>query len=200
MKKRSVLLAAVVIAFSIGGTAQAGEECATAGASADEKPSVMKESVITATATVQAIDMNTRIVTLKDEEGKTFDIIVGPRAKNLSQVKVGDLVVVTYYESVAVDVYKPGEAPSEMGQANVLSTAKPGEQPGGIAASQTTVTATVQSIDKINQTAVLEDPDGKTVTVKVKNPKNLENVDVGDQVVTTYTRAYAISVEKPAKK
>jgi hypothetical protein len=105
-----------------------------------------------------------------------------------------------YYESVAVNVYKAGEAPSEVERTDVLATAKPGEKPGGIAASRVTVTATVQSIDKKNQTAVLMGPDGKTVKVKVENPKNLENVNTGDEVVITYTQSYAISVDKPAKK
>ncbi len=72
--------------------------------------------------------------------------------------------------------------------------------PGGLAASQTTVTATVQSIDKENQTAVLVGPEGNPVKVKVENPKNLENVNIGDEVVATYTQAYAISVEKTEKK
>ncbi len=72
--------------------------------------------------------------------------------------------------------------------------------PKGVAASQATVTAVVQSIDKEKQIAVLKGPEGKTVKVKVMDPKNLENVNPGDEVVATYTRALAISVEKPAKK
>ena len=172
MKKKSVLLAAVVIAFSLGGTAQAGEGCpAAAAASAAKKPSVMKEAVVTATATVEAIDLKTRLVTLLGEEGNTFVIVVGPQAKNLSQVHVGDVVQVTYYEAVAVKVYKPGEAPPEISQTNVQATAKKGEMPGGMAASQMTVTATVQSIDKENQTAVLVGPEGNPVKVKVAGPE-----------------------------
>jgi hypothetical protein len=38
------------------------------------------------------------------------------------------------------------------------------------------------------------------VDVKVQDPKNLENVKVGDQVAITYTEALAISVEKAKKK
>jgi Cu/Ag efflux protein CusF len=199
MKNQALLLAAVTIALSIGGTALAGEY-PPAKEEMARKPSVTEEALVTATATVQAIDLKNRLVTLKDPEGNTFDIMVGPQAKNLPQVKVGDIVNVSYYESVAINVYKPGEAPSGVEAADVLATAKPGEKPGGIAASQVTVTATVQSIDKENQTAVLKGPEGKTVKVKVKNPKNLENVNIGDEVVATYTRALAISVEKPVKE
>jgi hypothetical protein len=198
--KRILVLAAVAIAFSFSVKAQAeGESCAAPGTSA-AKPSVTKSAVVTATATVQAIDLEHRLVTLLGEEGNTFVIVVGPQAKNLSQVKVGDIVQVAYYESVAVKVYKPGEAPPQIDQTKVVTTAKKGEMPGGLAADQVTVTATVQSIDKENQTAVLVGPEGNPVKVKVEDPKNLENVNIGDEVVVTYTKAYAISVDKPDMK
>jgi DNA-binding NarL/FixJ family response regulator len=44
--------------------------------------------------------------------------------------------------------------------------------------------------------AVLRGPKGNVETYKVQDPKNLENVKVGDQVVITYTVAVAISVEE----
>ena len=196
---RRTLLVAVCFAMSIGVNALAGE-ISSSEKTAAQKPSVTKEGMVTATATVQAIDLKNRLVTLKDEEGNTFEIMVGEQARNLPQVKVGDVVEVTYYESVAVQVYKPGEVPSVTGDAEMLARAKAGEKPGGLATRQTTVTATVQSIDKKSQIAVLKGVDGKTVKVKVQDPKNLENVNPGDEVVITYTQALAISVEKPEKK
>jgi plasmid maintenance system killer protein len=62
-----------------------------------------------------------------------------------------------------------------------------------------TVTATVEAIDAKKNRVTLKGPEGKTQEIKVKDPKNLVNVKVGDQVVLTYTEALAISVE-PAKK
>ena len=59
--------------------------------------------------------------------------------------------------------------------------------------------ATVEAIDKTTQHVTLKGPEGNTVEVKVKNPKNLEGVKVGDEVAITYTEAMAISVEKPKK-
>jgi hypothetical protein len=38
------------------------------------------------------------------------------------------------------------------------------------------------------------------VTVKARDPKNLDKVKVGDNVEITYTQALAISLDKPAKK
>ncbi len=81
-----------------------------------------------------------------------------------------------------------------------MATAKPGEKPAGVAISQKTITATVEAIDTKKPSVTLKGPEGNLVTVKVKNPKHLENVKVGDQVVITYTEALAISVHKAKKK
>ena len=62
-----------------------------------------------------------------------------------------------------------------------------------------TVTATIEAIDAKKNRVTLKGPEGKTQEIKVKDPKNLVNVKVGDQVVLTYTEALAVSVE-PAKK
>jgi len=159
-----------------------------------------KEQTTTVTATVQALDLETRVVTLKGPQGNVFDVKVGARAKNLNQVKVGDEVVITYYESVAYRLLKPGEAPVPTTQTDVVETAKQGAKPAGVAGSQTTLTATIEAIDLKAQTATLKGPNGKSVTVKAKDPKNLESVKVGDEVVITYTEALAISVEKAQKK
>ncbi len=199
MRNSVSLLVAVAFAVSFCMAALAGEYTSSEKTEAG-KPSVTKEQTVTAMATVKAIDLKNRLVTLEDEEGNTFDIIVGEQARNLPQLKVGDVVEATYYESVAVKVYKPGEVPSVSRDTSMVTSAKKGEKPGGLAVRQATVTATVQSIDKENQTAVLKGADGKTITVKVQDPKNLEGVNPGDEVVATYTRALAISVRKPEEK
>jgi ribosomal 50S subunit-recycling heat shock protein len=159
---------------------------------------VEKSETRKVTATVKAIDLKDRIVTLEGSKGEVFDVKVGEEAKNLPQVKVGDLVNVTYYEAIAVKVFQKGEAPKVDGVTEGVMKAKPGEKPSGVAVSQMTVTASVEALDKIKQTATLLLPDKKSLTVKVKDPKNLKNVKVGDEVQITYSEALAISVE-PAK-
>jgi hypothetical protein len=61
-----------------------------------------------------------------------------------------------------------------------------------------TKTATIQDIDRNTNNVVLKGPEGNLVGVHVKDPGKLENVQVGDQVVITYTEALAISLEKAA--
>jgi Cu/Ag efflux protein CusF len=194
MKKIAILLMVLVFGTTLAFGALAGEK----GKDKDVKPSGIKERTITKTATVQAVDLDKRVVTLKGEQGNVFDLKVGEEAKNLPQVKVGDLVTVKYYESLAFEVTKPGQAVAAGATAGVAS-AKPGEKPAAVAAGQATMVATVEAIDTKKTYVTLTGPDGKTKEIKVKDPKNLVNVKVGDQVAITYTEALAIEVT-PAKK
>lgn len=195
MKKLFALCLAVLFALSVTCVALAAEKAAPA----DTRPSGKKERVVSATATVQAIDLEKRIVTLKGPKGNVFDVTVGEEARNLPQVKVGDLVEVKYYESVAYRLLKPGEAVAGTQETETIARAKPGAKPGGVVGREVTITATIQAIDKKKQTVTLKGPDGKTVTVKAEKPENLKKVKVGDEVEITYTEALAISVEKAKK-
>ncbi|MGA2404168.1 MAG: hypothetical protein ABSG91_21100, partial [Syntrophobacteraceae bacterium] len=163
-----------------------------------KKRSVKKQRIVTVQATVEAIDLENRVVTLKGTKGTDFDISVGEKVKNLPQVKVGDKVTAKYYEAIAVRVLKPGESGVIAGETGGVATAKPGEKPGGIAGHEITISAKVEAIDKKMPSVTLIGPAGRSVTVQVENPKNLKKLKVGDQVEITYTEAVAISV-KPAK-
>lgn len=193
MKKILILLSVIVFGLTLTVGAMAEEK------KKDAKPAGMKERTVKKTATVQDVDLEKRVVTLKGEEGNVFDLKVGEQAKNLPQVKVGDLVTVQYYESLAFEVSKPGQAVGA-GTSSSVASAKPGEKPAGIAAGQTTIVATVEAIDAKKNYVTLKGPDGKAKEIKVKDPKNLVNVKVGDQVAITYTEALAISVETAKKK
>lgn len=167
---------------------------ATQGAAPSAPTGVVREREAVMTATVVAIDLKQRIVTLKGENGEIRDIKVGEEAVNLPQVKVGDLVTVKFYESIAVEMIKPGTV-AGAGETSAIVRAKPGEMPGGMAARQVSVTATIMAIDKQKSTITLKGPEGKPATVKVLDPANLEKVKVGDELMITYTEALAISVE-----
>jgi hypothetical protein len=52
------------------------------------------EETVTATATVRAVNMKTRHVT-------RFTIVAGPEVRDLAQVRKGDVLRVTYRESIA---------------------------------------------------------------------------------------------------
>lgn len=161
----------------------------------EKKPSGEIANVQYLTATVEKIDHSTRIVTLKGPKGNTTTFRVSDEAKNLYQVKAGDFVDVKYYEAVAWQVMKPGSSPKGVTTASAVERAKKGESPKARMGSQVTIVADIEAIDKDGKHVTLKGPQGNSERVAVRNPKNLENVKVGDQVQITYTEAMAISVE-----
>ena len=164
-------------------------------------PGVLTESsVVTTAATVEAIDQTTRMVTLRAPDGRLHTMRIDPSVRNLRQVRKGDEVVATFYESIALQVKKPGEAEPGASQNTELARAQPGQRPAGVAAETTTVTATIVKIDHKHQTVDLRGPDGNITTVDVQNPAHLAKVKVGDLVELSVTEALAVQVEKAPKR
>jgi Cu/Ag efflux protein CusF len=169
--------------------------------SSTEKPGVMASELITLTATVEAIDLEKRLVTLKGPEGKTVTLKVDEQARNLAQVKVGDEVQAEYLQSVALYAQKPDGSLPAAAEIAAIERAPAGEKPGMAAIDSRLITATVESIDLEKRTVALKGPEGNTLNLKVdERTPNLENLKTGDQVVARYTQAIAISVNASTDK
>lgn len=192
MKRSARLLVIASLGLSLGACALLD------GAPAEPIGGVVSEKQVASTATVEKIDQTTRVVSLRGEDGKPFTIKAGPEVRNLPQLKVGDKVVATYYESVAYSVHKPGAVEAGATAAVGAARAEPGEKPGAIAAEVITVVATIVGIDKATPSVTLKKADGDVVAIKVRDPKRLEGVSVGDMVEITFTEALAISVQPAA--
>jgi hypothetical protein len=150
------------------------------------------------TATVEAIDHAKREVTLKGEDGNSVKVAVGDQVRNFSQMKKGDRVGVTYYESVALAVGKPGETLSPTSRSESVVRAAPGQRPGGAAVAVTDTSATVEDINRDKHEVTLRTPDGNLAKVLVDpSVGNLENIQKGDRINATLTQALAISVTQP---
>jgi Cu/Ag efflux protein CusF len=163
----------------------------------DRPGKVMASDVVTASAVVEAIDQKGRMVTLKRDDGERIRFRVSDEVKNLAQVKKGDHVTVSYYESVALQLRKPGDAAPGVTVAEEAERAKPDALPAGAVAELTTVTASVVNVDRRKRTVTLELPSARNVTVKVNDPAALDRVKAGDTVEATYREALAVSVERP---
>ncbi len=171
--------AAPTVEESVGATAKGGERSRT----------------VTIHATVEKVDVKNRKVTLKGFDGTTETVAVGEEARNLPQMKKGDEVVVTYYQSAAFEVLKKGDPRPAASAAEGLGRAEEGEKPGGMAARVVTVVADVVRLDRDSSTATLRGPEGDLTTVFVQNPAAFEKVKVGDTVEITLTEALAIDVQ-----
>lgn len=184
---------ALFAAFAVGVTAASAALAAQQPAPAPA-PDPLKAPV-SVTATIEAIDRANRLVTLKGPKGNLATVYVDKEMKRFDELKVGDKVTAKYYESIAVNVRKPGDpAPKPSGAAVTPSAGRP----GATAAVQETVTVTVVSVDKPNQSVTVKRADGGVVSFRVQNPKYLEMAKAGDTVDITYTQALMVDVA-PAK-
>jgi Cu/Ag efflux protein CusF len=158
---------------------------------------VSKANTISATATVETIDYSARHVMLKNEKGETDTFVVDPAVKRFDSLKVGDKVKLTYYESLVFQVIKPGQKSSGASDEAALTRAK-GALPAGSIATQEKRTVTVKAVDPAVPSITVTTDDGRTVSRKVEDKKNIEGVKPGDKIDITYTQALLTSVE-PAK-
>lgn len=146
------------------------------------------------TAKVTAIDYKTRVVSLQDTQGNTFDVKAGPEVSRFNQIKVGDTVTFTYQESVAVAIVKPGTA-TPTAQSSPTVTRNPGSKPSGTISQTQTALVTVQAIDMDKPSVTVKTQDGRMVTMAVQDKNSLAGLKVGDVVQITYSQALMVNVQ-----
>jgi hypothetical protein len=159
---------------------------------------ITKAATVRATATIQAIDATTRTVTLRMKDGQEDSFTASPEMARFNELKVGQTIDFTYTESLVVQVRKPGAPGTGGTTGNAALTTSSGAQPGATLGAQLQTTVTVKAIDPAVPSITVATTDGRTVTRKIDNKKNLEGVTVGDQLAITYTQALLMSVA-PAK-
>lgn len=161
-----------------------------------DRPSMSTTQTVIVTAQVEAINHETREVTLRGPEGRAVSFVASEDARNLPQVQVGDIVIAEYVQSMTIEVFaNDGNEPSA-GELMVAGRSEEGEMPALTAIDAIVVTATLEEINLENNTFKLKGPSGEIKEYEARVPENLTKVVVGDLVVITYTEAVAISVEK----
>jgi Cu/Ag efflux protein CusF len=161
-----------------------------------DKPPVTKQNQVTVTATIKAIDSATRSITLRSENGDEDTFTVGPAVTRFDQLKVGDTIRATYYESLVFQLRKPGAPAPPSGTG--LAGGRLKDVPGGALGKEQTTTVTVKAVDMNVPSITVATADGRILTRKIADKKNLEGVKAGDQIDITYTQAVVVSAE--AKK
>jgi hypothetical protein len=152
----------------------------------------------TVTGTVEAIQADTREVTVKGAKGNYVTFTAPADAKKFSELKVGDTVTATYYENLVLRVKRPGEKDVDSEKDAITPSAS--KKPGATAASQRTITATITEIDPNIPSITFTGPNNWKYSSKVADKKALASVKVGDKVDITWTEAVMISVQAPSKK
>lgn len=187
---KSIIL---VIALVLSASAWAGDT-----ATAADKPSLSATQKVLLTATIEAINHETRAVSLRGEGGKLIEIVAGADVRNLDQVSVGDTLEVEYIQNMTIEVVAATNA--EAGAAEVVAAARSeaGEMPGVAAVDTLVIHTVVEEINLEANTFKLKGPDGEVTEFTARDPENLKKAAVGDLVIITLTEAMAITVQPKA--
>ena len=192
---RTIKYISIVASFLACTIAWAGEE-----ASMTDKPSFSASQSLVVSALVEAIDQETRVVTLRKSNGEAITFTASDDVRNLAQVSVGDHLIAEYVESVSIEVMAADGLEADAAEVAAMARAEEGQMPGFAAMDALVVTATVEEINIELNTFKLKGPDGVISEYTARNPQNLKRAAVGDLVVMTVTSAVAIVVEeKPAE-
>jgi hypothetical protein len=156
-------------------------------------------SLVEAVATITAIDMENRLVTIEGPDGDSIVIKASDKVKNLPQVEVGDKVVVKYFKSITADIVKHGED-DKLGTEVIgaKASAPLGEKPAGAGVVEMTRRVEVVFVDPIQKFVSVRDPDRGLRKVSLKESPDLQHylkeLKEGDVIEVTYTDAMAIEV------
>jgi hypothetical protein len=160
-----------------------------------DRPSFSASQSMMVSAVVEAIDHETRVVTVRKPDGEEITFTASEEARNLDQVKVGDVLIAEYVESVSIDVMANDGLEADAAEITAMTRTEEGEMPGFAAMGTSVVVATVEEINVEMNTFKLKGPDGTVSEYVARNPDNLTRAVVGDLVIITVTEAVAISVE-----
>ena len=161
-----------------------------------QRETATEETLLTATATVSAVDQTTRQVTLTDNAGGgTFTVVAGPEVRNLPQIAAGDQVTVDYYQATTLSMADPAD-PGDPVTGVVAGRAPEGARPAAGAVVSESVVVTVESYDPDSGLAIFRTPDNFTRRAVV--PPELRSFAAqqgpGARVMVTFTEALAVTI------
>jgi hypothetical protein len=148
---------------------------------------------------VKSINKKMREVVVVGPNGNELLFTLGEEARNFDQIKVGDLVTLTYAQAIAIELRKTHDGIRQRVDSADGVRTKKGEKPGVAIEKSVQVIADVVALNPKAQTVTLRGPK-RTVELAVKDPEVLKNVKVGDMVEVVYTEAVALTVTSDKKK
>jgi hypothetical protein len=171
-------------------------------ATTEEAPTPVKiENTEEVRATVVAVDPVTRFLSLQGPDKEVVTVQVDPEVRNLPQVKVGDHVVVRYYEALGAELKSragTATASADPESAVVVGRAEEGQRPAGVVSSQTSTVVKIKDVDTKNNVVSFYGEDGLLRAFPVQTDQGkafIKKLKPGDEVGVTYSEALAVSVE-----
>lgn len=170
--------------------------CTMAPHTAAAQKTIVRPGVTeTTTAVIKKIDAQNRFVLLRGDDGEEVGVFAPPELPRFNELRVGDRVTITYYESTVYQLkgrHTPRPAVSEQ----VTGTESASRLPGATLSHQVTERVTVKAVDRKAASITVVGSSGQTVTRHVDDPSHLDGVKPGDHIDITYTQAVLATVTR----
>jgi Cu/Ag efflux protein CusF len=187
----TVLAAACLLATTAMAQDKAPAAMPTMAAIADAMGAREK---MTAVGVVQSVDLQSRLVSIRNEDGKIFTIHAGPEVRNLAQIGPGSVIKVEYQEALAVALEKAQSGGINVREDTVSVGRTPaGALPGATIEQNVRMLGTILAIDKEHRKVLIQGAIHH-VNLKIPADMDLKDLKVGDQVSATYVQELGIAV------
>jgi len=153
-------------------------------------------------ATVDSVDVQKRIVVLKDANGNLVQMNVAKSVNDLDKVKKGDLFVVEHAQAIAVGLTAAGKdaKPGVSGMRSVVISGKGSAKPFEETTNTIFATVKISTIDAKTRIVTFTMPNGEKQKVKVDPAVlGLEKFKVGDDVIVEFVDEVAIGFVTPKR-
>lgn len=153
---------------------------------------VMKEI----TGTVVVVNPQTRMLTIRQPDG-VFEVIHVPsEVQRLEEVRIDDTLTIDFIEAMAIDLQKGDAAAAAPGAVATREVDREGGRlPAGSIQETITLVGIVEGVNRAASKVTIRGPENR-VSVNVRDPALLADVNVGDSVTVTYISAVAASIER----
>ncbi len=187
----SVMSAAACLALAWAAPAQAQK-------STPGPIGVAEEAVVS--GKVVEVNPESKAVLIQGPRGNIFELVAGDEAKNIGNVKKGDIVTFTRGAAVVAGLEPVGSKDTAlMEQVERVSHAAEGGKPGVMREITTTVTAQITNVDVAKRTITFRGPRETLRTVKIQDPNiDLASIKKGQMAKIVVKEVVAITVRSPS--
>jgi hypothetical protein len=191
----AALTAALVFALGAGPGRTMQEQKQDEQQQSDKSQPLDEVAVTKITGTIEKIDPDKRVMTLKLDNGKKKTLKVDKSVKDLGKFKVGDRVQMSYTEEVIMMAQPSSEGTAQVAKFGSVEVQSEGDKPALVKVDTSVISGKIVSIDPKKKRLTFEDPDGKKKTVKLsRRIKNLDKFKSGDDINMAITDELVVAV------
>lgn len=147
-------------------------------------PGALRVQTLKTTVTLVAMDQANHTATFQAADGKRFTATISPEAVNFPQIRVGDVVVATVTQQIAVSLDDQPASSKEPGGAT------------GAAVGPGVVSARITAVDPAKRTVTIQFEDGTARTLSIREDLDLSRQIVGEYVIYRIKAMTVLWIEK----